>query len=47
MVMIRGDYGFHKRTTTQAIGKIVKEFERTGVVTNIVRPVHHRYCYCK
>ena len=27
----------------QAIGKIVKKFEETGVVTNIERPVHHRF----
>ena len=38
---LRGDYDLHNRPTTQAIGKIVKEFEETGVVTNIERPVHH------
>ena len=35
-------YGFHNRPTTQAIGKIVKKFKETGMVTNIERPVHHR-----
>ena len=40
---LRGDYGLHNRPTTQAIGKIVKKFEETGAVTNIVRPVHHRF----
>ena len=39
----RGDYGLHKRPTTQAIGKIEKKFEETGVVTNIKRSVHHRF----
>ena len=39
-----GDYGLCNRPTTQAIGKIVKKFEETGVVTNIKRPVHHRFC---
>ena len=27
----------------QAVGKIVKKFEETGVITNIERPVH--YCF--
>ena len=27
----------------QAIGKIVKKFEETGVVTNIERLVHNRF----
>ena len=40
---LRGDYGLHNRPTTQAIGKIVKEFKKTGVVTNLERPVHHRF----
>ena len=51
---LRGDYSLHNRPTTQAIGKIVKKFEETGLVTNIERPVHHRffsfrckYGYCK
>ena len=37
------DYGLHNRSTTQAIGKILKKFEETRVVTNIERPVHHRF----
>ena len=40
---VRGDYGLHNRPTTQAIDKIVKKFKQTGVVTNIKRPVHHRF----
>ena len=51
---LRGDYGLHNRQTTQAIGKSVKKFEETGVVTNIERPKHHRFArsaenirYCK
>ena len=40
---LRGDYGLHNRPTTQAINKIVTKFEETGVVTNIERPVHHRF----
>ena len=41
---LRGDYDLHNRPTTQAIGKIVK----TKVVTNIERPVHHRFaCFAK
>ena len=39
---LRGDYGLHNHPITQAIGKIVKKFEVTAVVTNIVRAVHHR-----
>ena len=35
---LRGDYGLHNRPTMQAIGKIVKKFEETGVVTNIKTP---------
>ena len=27
----------------QAIGKSVKKFEKTGMVTNIERPMHHRF----
>ena len=38
----RGDYGLHNRTTKQVIGKIVKKFEKTGVVTNLERSIHHR-----
>ena len=38
------DCGFNNRPTTQlAIGKIVKKFQKTGVVTNIERPVNHRF----
>ena len=33
---LREDYGLHNHPTTQAIDKIVKKFEDTGVVTNIV-----------
>ena len=35
--------GLHNRPTTQAIGKIVKKFEETGVVTNIERLGYHRF----
>ena len=38
-----GDYDLFNRPTTQAIDKIVKKFEEAGVVTNIERPVHHRF----
>ena len=38
--VLRGDYGLHNRPTAQVIGKIVKEFEDTGVVTN-----HHRFAH--
>ena len=40
---LRRDYGLHNRPTTQAIGKIMKKFKNTGVVTNIEWPVHHRF----
>ena len=40
---LRGDYGLHNRLTTQAIGKIPKKFEESGVVTNIEKPVHYRF----
>ena len=40
---LREDYGFHNRPTTQAIGKIVKKFEETEVVTNIGRHVNYRF----
>ena len=40
---LSSDYGVHNRPTTQAFGKIVKKFEKTGVVTNIKRSVHHRF----
>ena len=33
----------HNRSTTHAIGKIVKKFEATRVVTNIKRTVRHRF----
>ena len=39
---LRGDYGVQNRPTMQAIGKIVKKFEETEAVTDIVRRVHHR-----
>ena len=42
---LRGDYGVHNRPTTQAIGKIVKKFEETGAVTDIVRRVYHRLAH--
>ena len=35
----------HNRSTKQAIGKIAKKFEETGRVTNIERPVHHRFAH--
>ena len=40
---LSGDYGLYNRPTTQAIEKIVKKFEETGVVLNSERPVHHRF----
>ena len=40
---LRRDYSLHNHPTEQAIGKIVKKFEETGVITNIERPVHHRF----
>ena len=40
---LRGDCGLHNRPSTQADDKIGKKFEKTGVVTNIERPVHHRF----
>ena len=40
---LRGDYGLHNRSTTKAIGKIVKKFEESEVVTNIERTVYHRF----
>ena len=36
-------YFLHNRSIMQAIGKIVKQYEETGVVTNIERPVHHSF----
>ena len=39
---LRGDNGLHNHPTTQAIGKIVKKFEETGVATYIESPVHNR-----
>ena len=39
----RGDYDLCNRPTTQAMSKIVKRFEETGVVTNIERNVHYRF----
>ena len=41
---LRGGYGLYNRLyNTQAIGKIVKKFEETGVGKNIDRPVRHRF----
>ena len=40
---LRRDYGLHNPSTRQAIGKIVRKFEETGMVKNIERPVHHSY----
>ena len=40
---LRRDYGLHNRSTTQAIGKIVRKFKETGMVTTIERPMHHRF----
>ena len=40
---LRGDYDLYNRPTTQAIGKIVKKFDETGVVTNIKRLMYHRF----
>ena len=42
---LRRDYGVHNNPTTQVIGKNVKKFEETGVVTNIEWPVHLRFAY--
>ena len=39
---LRGAYGVHNRSITQAIGKIVKKFEETAAVKDIIRRVHHR-----
>ena len=38
-----GDYDLYNRSTRQAVGKIVKKFAETGLITNIERPVHHRF----
>ena len=44
--MIMRDYGLHNRPTSkQTIGKIVKKFKETAVVTNIERPMHH--CFAR
>ena len=40
---LKVDYALHKRPTTQAIGKIMKKFKEPIVVTNIERPVRHRF----
>ena len=40
---LRKDYGLHNRPTTQAMGKIVKQFRETGIAIKIERPVHHRF----
>ena len=40
---LRGDYGLHNRPTKQVIGKIVKIFKETEVVTNIERPLHYHF----
>ena len=39
----RGDYGLRNRPPMQAIGEIVKKFEEARLVSNIERPVHHRF----
>ena len=39
------DYGSHNCPTMQAIGKIVKKFEETGVVKNIEWPKHR--CFAR
>jgi len=39
---LRGDFGRFNRPTQQAVCKIVKKFEKTGSVTDIAKPVHHR-----
>ena len=33
---LRGDYGLHNHPTMQAIGKIVKKFEDTGVKRSLL-----------
>ena len=40
---LRGAYDLHNPSITQAIGKIVKKFEETGMFINIERPVHYRF----
>ena len=40
---LRRDYGLHNRLAMHAVGPIVKKFEEIGVVTNIERPVPHRF----
>ena len=40
---LRGDYVSPHCPTMQAIGKILKKFEETGVFTNIEKPVHHNF----
>ena len=40
---LRGDYGLRNRSNTRVIGKVVKEFKETKVVTNIESSVHHRF----
>ena len=39
----RADYGLHNCPPIQANSKFVKKFDKTGVVTNIERPVDHRF----
>ena len=41
--VLRGDCSLLSRPTTQTIGKIVKKFEETEVVTNIERLVHRHF----
>ena len=40
--VLRGEYSLHNCPIMQAIDKIMKKFEETGVVTNIDGPAHHR-----
>ena len=39
---IRTDFGRHGRPTEHIIANVVRKFEQTGSVADIVRPVHHR-----
>lgn len=38
---IRDDYVCHNRTNVLGIGKIVRKFEETRYVTDVVRHMHH------
>lgn len=39
----RSDNGTHNRLTARANGKILNKFEKTGLVTDIVKSVHLRF----